>query len=92
MIADKLAILKQHCETVGRDYDEIIKSTNLNVFPLDAGDDPVRATEKARGGIDWEEFAAGTVIGTDDEIASKVDAALEAGADYLIFYVPGRGP
>ncbi|MDQ1720845.1 MAG: hypothetical protein QOI26_579 [Pseudonocardiales bacterium] len=88
-IADKLAILKQHCETLGRDYSEIIKSTNLNVFPLDAGDDPVAATEKARGGIGWDEFAANTVIGTDDEIAAKVDAALGAGADYIIFYVPG---
>jgi F420-dependent oxidoreductase-like protein len=88
-ITDKLAILRQHCESVGRDYAEIIKSTNLNVFPLDAGEDPVAATEKARGGIGFEEFAASTVIGTDDEIASRVDAALQAGADYIIFYVPG---
>jgi F420-dependent oxidoreductase-like protein len=89
VITDKLAILKQHCQTLDRDYDRIIKSTNLNVFPLDAGADPVAATEKARGGIGFDEFAAGTVIGSDDEIASRVDAALEAGADYIIFYVPG---
>ena len=89
VITDKLAILKRHCETVGRDYDQIIKSTNLNVLPLDAGDDPVTASEKARGGIGFEEFAANTVIGTDDQIAAQVDAALQAGADYIIFYVPG---
>jgi F420-dependent oxidoreductase-like protein len=89
VIADKLAILKQHCETVGRDYAEIIKSTSLNVFPIDAGDDPVQATEKVRGGNEWEEFARGTVIGTEDEIAAKVDSVLEAGADYVLFYVPG---
>ena len=28
-------------------------------------------------------------IATADEIANKVEAALEAGADYVIFYVPG---
>jgi F420-dependent oxidoreductase-like protein len=88
-ITAKLAILKQHCDTLGRDYGEIIKSTNLNVFPLDAGEDPVKATEKARGGISFDEFSASTVIGTEDEIASRVDAALHAGADYIIFYVPG---
>ncbi len=32
VVRDKLAILKGHCETVGRDYNEIIKSTSLNVF------------------------------------------------------------
>ena len=88
-ITEKLAILKQHCETVGRDYDQIIKSTNLYVFPIDAGDDPVAATEKARGGVTWEQFTANIVVGTEDEIAARVDAALQAGADYIIFYVPG---
>lgn len=89
VIADKIAILKRHCETVGRDHSEIIKSTNLNVFPIDDGDDPQLATEKARGGVDWDRFSAQTTIGTDDQIAAKVDAALSAGADYVIFYVPG---
>ncbi len=88
-IREKLAILKGHCDTVGRDYDEIIKSTNFNVFPLEAGEDPKAATEKARGGVDWDQFAANTLIGTDDQIASRVEAALEAGANYIIFYVPG---
>lgn len=89
VIREKLAILKQHCEDVGRNYDDIIRSTTLNVFPLDAGDDAQRATEKARGGVDWDSFAGQTVIGTDDEIADRMAAAIDAGADYLILYVPG---
>jgi F420-dependent oxidoreductase-like protein len=89
VIRAKLAILKQHCDTVGRDYNEIIKSTSLNIFPIDAGDDPMRATEQARGGLSWEHFSADNLIGTEDQIAAKVEAALEAGSDYLIFYVPG---
>ncbi|MCW2541808.1 MAG: Luciferase-like monooxygenase [Frankiales bacterium] len=86
---EKAAILKGHCDTVGRDYDQIIKSTNLNVFPIDAGDDPKAATEKARGGVDWERFSQQTIIATEDEIANRVEAVLAAGADYVIFYVPG---
>ena len=89
VIRDKLAILRRHCDTAGRDYGDIVKSTNLNVFPIEAGDDPQRATERARGPIDWDTFAGQTVIGTDAQIADRLSAAIEAGADYLILYVPG---
>jgi F420-dependent oxidoreductase-like protein len=85
----KAAILRTHCEDVGRDYDEIIKSTNLSVFPIDAGDDPQRATDTARGNLAWDQFSASTQILTDDQIADRVTAVLEAGADYVNFYVPG---
>ncbi|MDQ1691395.1 MAG: hypothetical protein QOD87_1503, partial [Pseudonocardiales bacterium] len=39
-IREKAAILKDHCDRLGRNYDDIIKSTSLNIFPIDAGDDP----------------------------------------------------
>jgi F420-dependent oxidoreductase-like protein len=88
-IAEKIAILKQHCDTVGRDFAEITRSTSLTVFPNEPGEDPQRATERARGGVEWEQFAAQTIIGTEEQIAEKMSAAIEAGADYLICYVPG---
>jgi F420-dependent oxidoreductase-like protein len=88
-IREKSAILRRHCETVGRDFDEIVKSSNLIVFPIEAGDDPRTATERARGPVDWDSFASQTVIGTDSQIAGRMAAAIEAGADYLILYVPG---
>ncbi|GAA0580438.1 LLM class F420-dependent oxidoreductase [Kribbella sandramycini] len=89
VIREKAAILKGHCDKLGRDYDEIIKSTGINVFPIDKGDDPQAATERARGPIGWDRFAKDNNITTEDEIALKVEAALEAGADYVIFYIPG---
>ena len=89
VIREKAAILRDHCQKVGRDYDEIIKSTGLNVFPIDKGDDPQKATEKAVGPMNREKFDNDNFIATEDEIADKVDAALEAGADYVIFYIPG---
>lgn len=88
-IREKLAILREHCETLGRDYDEIIKSTDMFVFPVDSGADPQAATERARGQVDWERFEQTYTIGTDDELANRVEAAIEAGADYVNFYVPG---
>jgi len=89
VIKEKCDILREHCRKIGRDYDEIIKSTGLNVFPIDKGDDPQKATEKAVGPMNREKFDNDNFIATEDEIADKVDAALEAGADYVIFYVPG---
>ncbi|NUR94682.1 MAG: LLM class F420-dependent oxidoreductase, partial [Kribbellaceae bacterium] len=89
VIREKCDILREHCRMIGRDYDEIIKSTGLNVFPIDKGDDPTKATEKALGPMDREKFDRDNFIGTEDEIADKVDAALEAGAASVIFYVPG---
>ncbi|HEX2904109.1 MAG TPA: TIGR03560 family F420-dependent LLM class oxidoreductase [Jatrophihabitans sp.] len=88
-IRHKLGVLREHCEQVGRDYADIIKSTSLNVFPVDPGDDPERASRQARGPIDFDAFARQTVLGTDDEIAERLAAAIDAGADYLILYVPG---
>ena len=34
----KFDVLREHCDTVGRDYDSIIKSTNLNVYLLEPGE------------------------------------------------------
>jgi F420-dependent oxidoreductase-like protein len=90
VIREKLDILRRHCDAVGRNYDEIIKSTNMTVFPLDAGADPEQATERARGGVDWAAFSQNAaMIGSDSQIADRISAAIEAGADYVILYVPG---
>jgi F420-dependent oxidoreductase-like protein len=89
VIREKAAILKAHCEKLGRNYDDIIKSTSINAFPIDKGADPKAATDHARGPQNWERFSRDNVIATEEEIANRVEAALEAGADYVIFYVPG---
>jgi F420-dependent oxidoreductase-like protein len=60
LIARKCAVLREHCERLGRDYDSIIKSTNIE--------------------LDLSESTA-------DHIG-RVTRAVEAGADYVIFYVP----
>jgi hypothetical protein len=39
--------------------------------------------------MDWEKFSNDNLIATEDDIANKAEAAIEAGADYVIFYVPG---
>jgi F420-dependent oxidoreductase-like protein len=89
VIRSKLAILREHCDKLGRNYDEIIKSTSLNVFPVAPGADAREAaTDRVRGYRSWEDFADGMLIG-DDQIAERISAVIDAGVDYVILYVPG---
>lgn len=88
-IRQKLDVLRGHCDTVGRDFDEIIKSTSINVFPIEKGADPERATARARGSLPMEIFDRGGAVGTIEDIAARVERAVDAGADYVIMYVPG---
>ncbi len=88
-IRNKLAILRGHCETVGRDYDEIIKSTSINAFPLRPGEDAETATEPTQRaiGATLADLRNQAIIGTPDEVAAEVQAKLDAGANYIIFNV-----
>jgi alkanesulfonate monooxygenase SsuD/methylene tetrahydromethanopterin reductase-like flavin-dependent oxidoreductase (luciferase family) len=87
----KLAVLRQHCETIGRDYDSLIRSSNLNLFPLANGEDGERATAQARKGLEssYDEFRNTCLVGQVDQIAERIQRQLDAGANYIIIYLPG---
>ena len=85
-IRRKLAVLRQHCEEAGRNYDDIIKSVELEVFPIGKGDDPERATARARG---YESFRESTLVADAGRIAAHLEHLIEAGINYFIIYIPG---
>ena len=92
VIREKLEILQGHCEREGRDYSEIVRSTGYNVYPVAPGDDPVTKTAKLResmGNMSYEAFSKDNHVGTVDVIAERIQAGIEAGADYGIIYIPG---
>jgi F420-dependent oxidoreductase-like protein len=60
VIAHKLSVLRAHCDTVGRDFADITKSTTIE--------------------LDLTESTADTM--------ARVEKVVEAGADYVIFYIP----
>src|SRR5690606_15282867 len=88
-VRHKLGVLRQHCDKLGRNYDDIIKSTSVQCFPLAKGDDPEKATAKARGRMSMKEFERFGAPQTVDEIAARIEQNIEAGADYFIIYIPG---
>lgn len=91
--AEKLEILKGHCDKVGRNYDEITKSSSLHCFPIANGADPAQATAAVRkmyGDISLEEF--GSTFGQPmevDAIVEKLGKMQADGIEYVINYIPG---
>jgi alkanesulfonate monooxygenase SsuD/methylene tetrahydromethanopterin reductase-like flavin-dependent oxidoreductase (luciferase family) len=88
-----LAILKEHCDTLGRDYASITKSTNINVFMLDKGENAEKATLKVRTAYNGavtalEDYQKNAVVGTADVVEAKIESLVAAGADYIIGYLP----
>jgi F420-dependent oxidoreductase-like protein len=84
----KLGVLRRHCEDLGRDYEEITRSTSVNVFLLEEGDDPVDATALARGKMSYDEYSDRFMVGTAEEIVERLRPRVEAGVNYFITYMP----
>ena len=87
VIRAKLDILRGHCEAVGRDYDELIKSTTINVHLIQDGDDPERATAEARGDRSFADYSKEFIVGGTDDVKAKVQELQEAGVTYTLMYV-----
>lgn len=89
VVRQKLAVLHGHCADVGRDPSEIIVSTSINAFPIADGPGFESASARARGSR-WsaDEWRESMTLGAD-EIKRKTEAVLDAGATYVIYYVPG---
>jgi len=89
LIREKLAILRRHCDDLGRDYNTITKSTSLNVHILDEGDDAEALTRRWRLDKSLDEYSKAAIVGSPDYIRTRVQAVADAGADYIIIYLPG---
>jgi alkanesulfonate monooxygenase SsuD/methylene tetrahydromethanopterin reductase-like flavin-dependent oxidoreductase (luciferase family) len=79
----KFAVLRQHCEQVGRPYDDIIRSTSLeDVVLLKPGEDRDAAIERAHS-------ATGvSFAGTSDQLAARIQTLVNAGANYILVSFP----
>ncbi len=79
----KLAVLRNHCDTVGRNYDEIIRSTSMeDVVLTRPGETAEAATERAKS-------ATGvSFAGTTAQMADRIAELVEAGANYVLVSFP----
>ncbi len=90
-VRHKLAVLRGHCEAIGRDP-ATVTATRLGSLFLVGSD---TETDQIRGfleGIGGAEFVAGCTIGTADQIVEQVAAILDAGIQEPIFNLPLADP
>ena len=79
-VKKKLGILREHCRSVGRDYDSIVKS-KLGHVVIDKDQEKVKEAIKGMPEDRRREFA---IYGTPEEVRRQVEAFKDAGVEYLI--------
>ena len=86
----KSNILQNHCENVGRDFNEIGKTLHTNVLIADNQNDLDRKVEKLSTytNIPKDYYYQRPLIGTKDKVFETIDQYKEAGCIYLIAYIP----
>jgi F420-dependent oxidoreductase-like protein len=84
----KFEVLKGHCENEGRDYDEITRSTSVNVHLIDDGESPEQATKEARGETSYDQYSNEFIVGTAEEITERLQPMVDTGVEYFITYLP----
>ena len=92
VIRHKFDVLRGHCEAVGRDYDEIVHSTEYYVYPVQPGADPVAVTARLRetmGNMSYEDFAKAHHVGTVDDLAELVRPGRRSGLRHRLHPWPG---
>ncbi|MFT7476117.1 MAG: F420-dependent oxidoreductase-like protein [Verrucomicrobiales bacterium] len=89
----KSNILSEHCEAVGRDYDEIGRSVHLmSIIGRDQADlDAKLKVAAQRRGDSAEEFAAEHLVGTVEQVSDIVGQYADAGCAELILYFYDMG-
>ena len=88
LVKQKLDVLRQHCDTLGRDFDEIVRSTNMNIFLLEDGADPEKATAQVRGARSYEEYTRDAFVLTSAQLVEHISKLTELGVNYVITYFP----
>jgi alkanesulfonate monooxygenase SsuD/methylene tetrahydromethanopterin reductase-like flavin-dependent oxidoreductase (luciferase family) len=90
----KLDVLRQHCENVGRNYDEIIKSAHHFITLVPPGEDPEKVTARTRAQmskssgkeVGLEEYRERVMTGGPQEVVDNLGAIKDAGIDYFVMY------
>lgn len=84
----KYAILKEHCERLGRPYGEITKSAHVFMTLLQPGQDPMQATERYRilRKRTFDQYREQTFVGDPKETIDWLNRLADAGTEYAIIY------
>ncbi len=83
-VRKKLEILKEHCKSVGRDYDSILK-TKLGAIVVDDNEETAKdRVKQSFGGFPEEQIKEFVIYGTPEDISRQIERLEQVGIQYLI--------
>jgi F420-dependent oxidoreductase-like protein len=79
----KLAVLREHCDSVGRNYEEIVRSISIeDAVLLKPGEDRDAAIAAARSAMGV------SFVGTSEQMVEHIQTLVDAGVNYVIVSFP----
>ncbi len=87
----KSEVLRGHCDAIGRDVDEIVRTLAPDCRLFDTEADLARWLADPAGGDLWgnddpEDYVRDNFIGTDEQVAEKVQAFIDAGCSEFVLW------
>ena len=79
--AHKLDVLRRHCDAVGRDYDDIVKTWSAEALTVAASEGEARRIAEA------SPYNRNPIAGTPEQVAEQLHAYVDLGVSYLIVRV-----
>jgi F420-dependent oxidoreductase-like protein len=90
-VRHKLAVLERHCEEIGRDPGEIVKTRTGMLIVAQTSDEAERRAKDVQRdtGLDEGTFLQRCIVGDPDAVAEQAQPLLDAGLDGLMFFTSG---
>jgi F420-dependent oxidoreductase-like protein len=87
-VRHKLEVLRHHCDTVGRNYDDILKTANFAVHLVESESTAERDTAAARGDTSLEEYRQNVIVGTPEMVHGRLQPYVDEGIGYFVITIP----
>jgi alkanesulfonate monooxygenase SsuD/methylene tetrahydromethanopterin reductase-like flavin-dependent oxidoreductase (luciferase family) len=86
----KFDVIRGHCDAIGRDHDELIRSSDVETTLVRPGDDPELMTRRYRRDQSLAEYRTHAIVGGPQEIIDAYGRLVDAGVNYIVVSdVPG---
>lgn len=93
--AHKLAALREHCETLGRDYSTVLKTAHVFLTLVGPGETPEQASADTRARMakaqgrefSLEEYKQRIFTGTPSETVNYLGQLMDVGIEYFVVYL-----
>lgn len=85
LLSERLGVLEQHCNDVGRPYDEILRTHFVWWLMVAPTEKEVKAKFRHYFGDDPSPQSRGAVVGTPEQVAEYFQARADAGMQYFVY-------